>query len=109
MPVLTDSSSQRFSKYDSNIFFRVTIHDKPRYGCRKISNYYVLIYIGTREAVKSLFVSFQGHACPILYAAWKEAGLLSHEDVMTLRKVDSDIEGHPTPVRYLLNYSPDLM
>ncbi|VDP43470.1 unnamed protein product [Heligmosomoides polygyrus] len=38
-----------------------------------------------------------GHACPILYAAWEEAGLLSREQVMTLRKVNSDIEGHPTP------------
>ena len=41
----------------------------------------------------------QGHACPILYAAWCEAGLLSKEDLLTLRKVDSILEGHPTPVR----------
>ena len=40
----------------------------------------------------------QGHACPILYAAWHEAGLLSREQILSLRKVDSDIEGHPTPV-----------
>ncbi|KAE9412126.1 hypothetical protein Angca_007945, partial [Angiostrongylus cantonensis] len=38
-----------------------------------------------------------GHACPILYAAWEEAGLLTKEQVMSLRKVTSDIEGHPTP------------
>lgn len=43
------------------------------------------------------FVLSKGHACPILYAAWEEAGLLSHDDVLSLRKVDSDIEGHPTP------------
>ena len=40
----------------------------------------------------------QGHACPILYAAWCEAGLLSEEHLLTLRKVDSILEGHPTPV-----------
>jgi len=39
----------------------------------------------------------QGHACPILYAAWCEAGLLSEEHLLTLRKVDSILEGHPTP------------
>lgn len=39
----------------------------------------------------------QGHACPVLYAAWEEAGLLTRQQVLTLRQLDSDIEGHPTP------------
>lgn len=43
------------------------------------------------------FVLSKGHACPILYAAWEEAGHLSRDQVMSLRKIDSDIEGHPTP------------
>ncbi|CAJ0936510.1 unnamed protein product, partial [Mesorhabditis belari] len=43
------------------------------------------------------FILSKGHACPILYAAWEEAGLLSHQDVLSLRRIDSDIEGHPTP------------
>jgi transketolase len=43
------------------------------------------------------FVMSKGHAAPILYAAWKEAGYYTHEDLMTLRKIDSDLEGHPTP------------
>ncbi|TKR80684.1 hypothetical protein L596_014718 [Steinernema carpocapsae] len=43
------------------------------------------------------FILSKGHACPILYAAWEEAGLLTHEQVLSLRKIDSDIEGHPTP------------
>ena len=41
----------------------------------------------------------QGHACPILYAAWCEAGLLSKEHLLTLMQVDSVLEGHPTPVK----------
>ena len=45
-----------------------------------------------------LTVCFQGHAAPILYAAWAEAGLFPVEDLMNLRKIDSDLEGHPTPV-----------
>lgn len=48
------------------------------------------------------FILSKGHACPILYAAWEEAGLLTKEQTLTLRKIDSDIEGHPTPVSYLI-------
>jgi len=43
------------------------------------------------------FVLSKGHAAPILYAAWAEAGIISREDVLTLRRLDSDLEGHPTP------------
>jgi len=39
----------------------------------------------------------KGHAAPILYAAWAEAGFLTHEETLTLRRLDSDLEGHPTP------------
>lgn len=39
----------------------------------------------------------KGHAAPILYAAWAEAGLFPVEQLRTLRKLDSDLEGHPTP------------
>lgn len=39
----------------------------------------------------------KGHAAPILYAAWAEAGLFPTEDLLNLRKIDSDLEGHPTP------------
>ena len=43
------------------------------------------------------FVLSKGHAAPVLYAAWAEAGFLSPEDLLTLRRLDSDLEGHPTP------------
>ena len=43
-------------------------------------------------------MQLQGHAAPILYAAWVEAGLLTEADILNLRKLDSDLEGHPTPV-----------
>jgi transketolase len=43
------------------------------------------------------FVLSKGHAAPILYAAWAEAGIIRREDQLTLRKFDSDLEGHPTP------------
>ena len=43
------------------------------------------------------FILSKGHAAPILYAAWAEAGLFPRAELLKLRKVDSDLEGHPTP------------
>jgi transketolase len=43
------------------------------------------------------FVLSKGHAAPILYAAWAEAGLFPREQLLKLRQIDSDLEGHPTP------------
>jgi transketolase len=43
------------------------------------------------------FVLSKGHAAPILYAAWAEAGLFPREDLLQLRQIGSDLEGHPTP------------
>jgi len=43
------------------------------------------------------FVLSKGHAAPILYAAWAEAGAFPVEHLTTLRRIDSDLEGHPTP------------
>jgi transketolase len=43
------------------------------------------------------FVLSKGHAAPLLYAAWAEAGAFPVESLLTLRKFTSDLEGHPTP------------
>uniref|UniRef100_A0A915I4U5 Transketolase signature 1 domain-containing protein n=1 Tax=Romanomermis culicivorax TaxID=13658 RepID=A0A915I4U5_ROMCU len=50
-----------------------------------------------RDPKSDRFVMSKGHACPALYGAWLEAGHITVEDLMTLRKIDSDLEGHPTP------------
>lgn len=50
-----------------------------------------------RDKSSDRFILSKGHAAPILYAAWSEAGLFPAEDLMNLRKIDSDLEGHPTP------------
>ena len=42
-----------------------------------------------------VFVLSKGHAAPILYAAWAEAGFIPKEELLNLRKIDSDLEGHP--------------
>ena len=43
------------------------------------------------------FVLSKGHAAPILYAAWAETGLFDRAELLKLRRIDSDLEGHPTP------------
>lgn len=39
----------------------------------------------------------KGHAAPLLYAAWAEAGAIPLDTLATLRRWGSDLEGHPTP------------
>src|SRR6266545_374317 len=43
------------------------------------------------------FVLSKGHAAPILYAAWAEAGAFDRAELLKLREIGSDLEGHPTP------------
>jgi transketolase len=50
-----------------------------------------------RHPESDRFVLSKGHAAPILYAVWAAAGAFPREDVLKLRRIDSDLEGHPTP------------
>ena len=50
-----------------------------------------------KNPVNDRFVLSKGHAAPLLYAAWAEAGAFSVDRLLTLRQFGSDIEGHPTP------------
>ncbi|MGE5243801.1 MAG: transketolase [Betaproteobacteria bacterium] len=43
------------------------------------------------------FVLSKGHAAPLLYAAWAEAGAFDRSELLKLRTIGSDLEGHPTP------------
>src|SRR6476620_2338717 len=43
------------------------------------------------------FVLSKGHAAPILYSAWAEAGVFDRSELLKLRTLGSDLEGHPTP------------
>ena len=43
------------------------------------------------------FVLSKGHAAPVLYAVWAEAGVIARGQLSSLRRIDSDLEGHPTP------------
>ncbi|HEX4996748.1 MAG TPA: transketolase [Terriglobia bacterium] len=43
------------------------------------------------------FVLSKGHAAPLLWGALAEAGAIDADRLPTLRRIDSDLEGHPTP------------
>jgi transketolase len=42
------------------------------------------------------FILSKGHAVPILWAVYAEAGLIKEKELLNLRKIDSVLEGHPT-------------
>jgi transketolase len=44
------------------------------------------------------FVLSKGHAAPILWACYAEAGIIEEEKLMNLRRITSTLEGHPTPL-----------
>lgn len=43
------------------------------------------------------FVLSKGHGVPVIWAAWAESGAFPISDLLDLRKIDSPLEGHPTP------------
>jgi transketolase len=45
------------------------------------------------------FILSKGHAVPVLYAAMAEAGFFPKDELMTLRKLGSPLEGHPNMKR----------
>lgn len=47
------------------------------------------------DPANDFFILSKGHAAPVLYATWCEAGYIPEEELVNLRKIDSDLEGHP--------------
>jgi transketolase len=45
----------------------------------------------------------KGHACPVLYSMYKAAGAITDDELLTLRKFGSRLEGHPNP--HVLRYA----
>lgn len=39
----------------------------------------------------------KGHAAPLLYALYAAAGEIDHDELMSLRRLGSQLQGHPTP------------
>lgn len=47
------------------------------------------------DPLRDRFVLSKGHGVPALYAILARLGIISHESLMTLRKVGSPLQGHP--------------
>jgi len=51
---------------------------------------------GVQSFINDRVIFSKGHASPLIYALYHVAGAISPKELMTLRKIDSDLEGHPT-------------
>jgi transketolase len=51
-----------------------------------------------QDPANDRFVLSKGHAAPLLYAALKAIGAIADEQLLSLRRLDSPLEGHPAPV-----------
>jgi transketolase len=45
------------------------------------------------------FVISKGHGVPVVYAAMAEAGYIGEDELLTLRRIDGRLQGHPDRVR----------
>src|SRR5476649_1355648 len=48
---------------------------------------------------RDILIQSNGHTCPVRYAAMAEAGYFPREELMTLRKLGSRLQGHPERLR----------
>ncbi|MFH1831437.1 MAG: transketolase, partial [bacterium] len=55
-----------------------------------------------KAANNDRFILSKGHAVPVVYAAYKALGVITDQDLLSLRNIDSIFEGHPTP-RFVYN------
>merc|ERR1712233_85162 len=81
------TSCSSMAEVMSVLFFKVMKYKDPR------------VHKEQRDPANDRFILSKGHAAPILYAAWAGAGLFPVSDLTNLRKIDSDLEGHPTPIK----------
>jgi transketolase len=51
-----------------------------------------------RSPANDRFVMSKGHAAPALYSALKAIGAITDEELLTLRRFGSPLQGHPAPV-----------
>lgn len=49
-----------------------------------------------QDAHNDRLIFSKGHASPLLYAVWTAAGQITTQELMTLRKFSSRLEGHPS-------------
>src|SRR4051812_29714126 len=62
-----------------------------------LSRYLRFDWANPRHANNDRLIFSKGHACPVLYAMYKAAGAISDQELLSLRKFGSRLEGHPNP------------
>jgi transketolase len=63
-----------------------------------LSDYLRYDFANPKAPTNDHLIFSKGHAAPLLYAIYKAAGAISDEEMLTLRKFGSRIEGHPVPL-----------
>ncbi|QSJ15858.1 transketolase [Nostoc sp. UHCC 0702] len=63
-----------------------------------LSNYLRYDFDNPHNPNNDRFILSKGHAAPLLYAMYKAAGVISDDELLSLRQLGSRLEGHPTPV-----------
>ena len=71
------TSSASIAELMSTLFFHVMKHD-PK---------------DPQNPNNDRFVLSKGHAVPALYATWAQLGYFTHDQLLTLRKLTSNLEG----------------
>src|SRR5581483_2790659 len=62
-----------------------------------LSKYLRFDWSDPRSPTNDRLIFSKGHACPLLYAMLKAAGAITDQELLTLRKFGSRLEGHPNP------------
>lgn len=62
-----------------------------------LSKYLRYDWTSPRMSNNDRLIFSKGHACPLLYAMYKAAGVLTDQELLSLRKQGSRLEGHPNP------------
>jgi transketolase len=63
-----------------------------------MSKYFYYDFENPQNPNNDRFILSKGHAAPLLYAMYKAAGVITDEELLSLRQLGSRLEGHPTPV-----------
>lgn len=54
----------------------------------------------TDDPNRDRFILSKAHCCPALYAVFYRLGLIKHQELMTLRKLGSRLQGHPDRLKF---------
>jgi len=57
----------------------------------------VTLFFGSFLNTNDRVIFSKGHASPLLYALYYQKGIITDEQLLTMRKFGSPLEGHPTP------------